>query len=51
VTKALGVLVNDELLARGDRGYDFDDPFFRAWVLRATASDLAPLPATRASRR
>ena len=43
VTRALGVLVNDEVLSRVGGRYGFDDPFFRAWVEQATAMDVRPM--------
>ncbi len=48
VTKALGVLVEDEVLARAGVRYVFDDPFFRVWVAQSTGEDLGvPPPAPR----
>jgi hypothetical protein len=44
VTKALGVLVSDEVLARAGARFVFDDPFFRAWVALATGDDVQPVP-------
>ena len=44
VTKALGILVRDELLARADGRFVFDDPFFRAWVALSTGEDVRALP-------
>jgi hypothetical protein len=46
VTKALGVLVGDELLARTGSRFVFDDPFFRAWVALSTGEDVRALPRT-----
>jgi hypothetical protein len=42
VTKAIGVLVHDEVLARDGTGVVFDDPFFRAWVRQSTGGDVRP---------
>ncbi len=42
VTKALGVLVAKEVLARDGRKFVFDDPFFQAWVARSTGDDVRP---------
>lgn len=42
VTKALSVLVDDEVLAKSGTRYHFDDPFFRWWVIGSTGEDIAP---------
>lgn len=51
VTKALAALVKSEVLVRTEQGYVFDDPFFRAWVQRATTSDPPPTGRRRSPRR
>lgn len=45
VTKALGVLLADEVLARMETRFVFDDPFFRAWVAQSTGEDVRPFSA------
>jgi len=51
-TKTAQTLVSRDLLVKTDRGYEFDSPFFRAWVIVNTLADaglarpISHLPAT-----
>jgi len=46
VAKAVATLVERSVLLRADRGYAFDDPFFRAWVIDAALPDLGVVRAS-----
>lgn len=48
VMSAVGRLVDSEVLVSVERGYAFDDPFFRRWVQRHAVPDLGlPTPPLR----